>query len=79
MTGIIGTFRGIPIAYCKCGGKPCVFGEGLAREDYNETNKEFYFTDFYGYCVECDECGEGVYDFRAPERAIEAWNERMKK
>lgn len=76
MSGIIGEFKGIPIRRCRCGGEPLIFEEGLARRQLDGTDNEIYFTEFYNYSVECDECADGVYGDDI-ESTIRAWNYLM--
>lgn len=76
MSGIIGKFEGVPIRRCRCGSSPLIFEEGLARRQLAGTDNEMYFTEFYNYAVECDECGEGVYGDDI-EATIRAWNYLM--
>jgi hypothetical protein len=76
MDGIIGKFKDIPIRRCRCGGEPVIFEEGLSRRDLTGTDNEIYFTAFYNYSVECDECGDGVCGSDI-EDTIRAWNYLM--
>ena len=76
--GIVGQWTGIPIHYCKCGGKPIVYEEGMAKRILNDDiSDEIYFTDWDGYSIECENCGEVVSYCKTVESAITAWNNKM--
>jgi hypothetical protein len=78
--GIIGTWEGTPIRFCKCGGTPHIYGEGVARQDVcGGTGTDIYFVDFDGYAIECEECGESVCYCRTVEGALKAWNSKMEE
>ena len=66
------------IAPCKCGdiGRPFLYGHGEAKEEVAGpgATSEVYFTNFYGYVVECEKCGRTTEHFKTPDEAIDAWN-----
>lgn len=63
---------------CKCGEKPELYGEGTARQYFEEKvigRQPMMWSNFYGYVVECPECGAITRHIRTPEMAVKAWNE----
>ena len=69
------------IAPCHfCGSEPTVYSEGNAKKIFNEDGTEdFFFTDVFGYCCECDECGTMTHQHQILEDAIGEWNYMYKK
>lgn len=59
---------------CKCGGKPVLYEEGMARKVYEDENWTTYFSESDGFVVECMECGAITRHYSDAERAIDAWN-----
>lgn len=63
---------------CKCGdiSRPILHGDGFARQDVAGPGilSELYFTTFFGYVVECENCGLSTKRFPSSDEAIDAWN-----
>lgn len=59
-----------------CGSfKPKVYAEGNAKKIFNEDGSEdFFFTDVFGYCCECTECGVMTSQHSILADAIGEWN-----
>ena len=62
---------------CKCGCEPVMYAEGLGRRAIypKGTIDDFYFKEYYGYAVRCNECCEETDVYTTIEKATEAWND----
>lgn len=56
-----------------CGGTPSLYGEGLGKIVF-EDEWHFYFTDFDGYIVQCEDCEKITKHHADPKDAVEEWN-----
>ena len=73
MSGIIGTFKGIPISYCKCGGPPEIVETYDTLQIICKScglSGTKYFGDYYD---------EGFMSSVYAKKAIEEWNGMVKE